>query len=335
MANTIFIVDDDPTQRRILQQVLSRENYNIILAAGGPEAWALLQNSDFKPDVMILDLMMPEIDGFMLLDKIHAAGMNIHTIVQTAQGGVDTIVKAMQKGAKDFMVKPASNERILISIRNALETKSLHKEIIRISKKSRGNFTFDDLIASSPAMDRVKMLGTKGAQSNIPILIEGESGVGKEIIARAIQGTSARSGKPFITVNCGAIPENLVESILFGHEKGSFTGANSKQNGKFLEADNGTLFLDEIGELPLNMQVKLLRAIQEGEVEPVGASRPIKVNIRLISATNKDMIEEVKNGNFREDLYYRLNVFPIHVPPLRERLEDIAGLTSHFITRFA
>ncbi|PCI87156.1 MAG: sigma-54-dependent Fis family transcriptional regulator [Hyphomicrobiales bacterium] len=335
MANTIFIVDDDPTQRRILQQVIGRENYNISLAEGGPEAWAMLQQPDFKPDVMVLDLMMPELDGFALLDRMSSAGMNIPTIVQTAQGGIDTIVKAMQKGAKDFMVKPASTERILISIKNALETKQLHKEINRINKKSLGRFTFNDLIASSPAMDRVKALGLKGAQSNIPILIEGESGVGKEVIARAIQGSSARSGKPFITVNCGAIPENLVESILFGHEKGSFTGATSKQIGKFVEADQGTLFLDEVGELPLNVQVKLLRAIQEGEVEPVGSNHPIKVDIKLISATNKDMITAVTQGEFREDLYYRLNVFPIHIPPLRERLEDIGDLTQHFITRFA
>ncbi|MCJ8324324.1 MAG: sigma-54-dependent Fis family transcriptional regulator [Rhizobiales bacterium] len=335
MTNTIFIVDDDPTQRRILQQVISRDGYKVVAAEGGPEAYAMLQNSDFKPDVMILDLMMPQLDGFMLLDKMNAMGLHIPTIVQTAQGGIDTIVKAMQKGAKDFMVKPASTERILISIKNALETKSLHKEIIRINKTKSGRFSFGDLIAASPAMERVKQLGLKGAQSNIPILIEGESGVGKEVFARAIQGSGTRSGKPFITVNCGAIPENLVESILFGHEKGSFTGATHKQIGKFAEADTGTLFLDEVGELPLATQVKLLRAIQEGEIEPVGSSRPVKVDIRIISATNKDMIEAVKNGEFREDLYYRLNVFPINIPPLRARLEDIAELCRHFITRFA
>ncbi len=335
MQNTIFIVDDDPVQRRILQQVVGRENYNIAIAPGGPEALEMLRQPDFKPDVLILDLMMPELDGFGLLDKMHELGINIPTIVQTAQGGIDTIVKAMQKGAKDFMVKPASTERILISIKNALETKKLHTEINRINKKQQGQFSFDDLIASSPNMDRVKTLGTKGAQSNIPILIEGESGVGKEVIARAIQGTSERAGKPFIIVNCGAIPENLVESILFGHEKGSFTGAVGKQVGKFVEASGGTLFLDEVGELPLNIQVKLLRAIQEGEVEPVGAARPVKVDIRLISATNRNMIEAVQKGEFREDLYYRLNVFPIAVPPLRDRLEDIGELTQHFITRFA
>jgi DNA-binding NtrC family response regulator len=184
-------------------------------------------------------------------------------------------------------------------------------------------------------MKQVIRLGQRAAQSNIPILIEGESGVGKELVARAIQGTSERSGKPFITVNCGAIPENLVESILFGHEKGSFTGASDKHLGKFQEADGGTLFLDEIGELRMDMQVKLLRALQEGEVDPVGGKRPVKVDVRIISATNRDLGELTREGLFREDLYYRLNVFPIHVPPLRQRREDVAVLARHFIARFA
>ena len=185
------------------------------------------------------------------------------------------------------------------------------------------------------AMNRVIMLGKRAAASNIPVLIEGESGVGKELIARAIQGESERAGRPFITVNCGAIPENLVESILFGHEKGSFTGASDKRIGKFQEADGGTLFLDEVGELPLEAQVKLLRALQEGEIDPVGSKKPVKVNFRLISATNRDMIQQVKDGKFREDLYYRLNVFPIFVPPLRERIEDVPELARHFAQRFA
>jgi DNA-binding NtrC family response regulator len=195
--------------------------------------------------------------------------------------------------------------------------------------------TFGDLIASSAAMANVIRLGRRAAQSAIPVLIEGESGVGKEMIARAVQGESERRGKPFVAVNCGAIPANLVESILFGHEKGSFTGATGKHLGKFQEADGGTLFLDEVAELPLDMQVKLLRAIQDGEIDPVGSKRPVKINFRLISATNRNMIEMVKQGQFREDLYYRLNVFPILVPPLRSRPEDIAGLVEHFITRFA
>jgi DNA-binding NtrC family response regulator len=194
---------------------------------------------------------------------------------------------------------------------------------------------FDDLIANSPAMRQVLRLGQRAAQSTIPILVEGESGVGKELIARAIQGCSERAGKPFITVNCGAIPENLIESILFGHERGAFTGATEKHLGKFQEADGGTLFLDEIGELRLDMQVKLLRALQENEIDPVGAKRPVKVDVRIISATNRDLAELSRDGRFREDLYYRLNVFPVMIPPLRERREDIPALAQYFVTRFA
>ena len=208
-------------------------------------------------------------------------------------------------------------------------------EITRIKRKVEGTLTFNDLVMRGDVMHKVIALGRRAAASNIPVLIEGESGVGKELIARAIQGESERVGKPFVTVNCGAIPENLVESILFGHEKGSFTGAVDKRIGKFQEADGGTLFLDEVGELPLDAQVKLLRALQEGEIDPVGSKKSLKVNFRLISATNRDMIQLVKEGKFREDLYYRLNVFPIVVPPLRERIDDVPELARHFLARFA
>jgi DNA-binding NtrC family response regulator len=256
-------------------------------------------------------------------------------IVQTANGSIDAAIAAIRAGAVDFVVKPASPERLDVSIKSALKIEALAGEITRIKKKVDGTLTFADLIIKSDAMDRVVALGKRAAASNIPVLIEGESGVGKELIARAIQGESERAGKPFITVNCGAIPENLVESILFGHEKGSFTGATDKRVGKFQEADGGTLFLDEVGELPLDVQVKLLRALQEGEIDPVGGKKPIKVNFRLISATNRDMIEMVKAGKFREDLYYRLNVFPIGIPPLRNRLDEVPELARHFMARFA
>jgi len=259
----------------------------------------------------------------------------IPVIVQTAHSGIDTIVSAMRAGASDFVVKPVSPERLHVSIKNALKVNALEGEISRIRKHSSGSLTFDDLVVVSPGMQQVINLGRRAAQSSIPVLIEGESGVGKELIARAIQGESERAGKPFITVNCGALPENLVESILFGHEKGSFTGASARHTGKFVEASGGTLFLDEVGELPLDIQVKLLRALQEREVDPVGAKAPVKIDIRLIAATNRDMIEMVKDGLFREDLYYRLNVFPIWVPPIKERPDDIPGLTHHFIARFA
>ena len=241
----------------------------------------------------------------------------------------------MRAGASDFLVKPASPERIAVSIRNLLKIGTLlgrshaseeeGREPPRL-RRSRRQIRRDETgLPSRPAR----------GESTIPILVEGESGVGKELIARAIQGSSDRAGKPFVTVNCGAIPENLIESILFGHEKGSFTGASEKHLGKFQEADGGTLFLDEIGELRLDMQVKLLRALQEGEVDPVGAKRPVKVDVRIISATNRDLSELTREGKFREDLYYRLNVFPIFVPPLRDRAEDVPALARHFITRFA
>ncbi len=214
-----------------------------------------------------------------------------------------------------------------------MKLEAMEDVVQKIRKTSSGTYTFKDMIAQSLAMEKVTKLGERAAASNIPILIEGESGVGKEVVAKAIQGASERQGRPFITVNCGALPENLVESILFGHEKGSFTGASSHHSGKFKDADGGTLFLDEVGELSLDIQVKLLRAIQEGEVDPIGGKRPVKTDFRLISATNKNMIELVKSGQFREDLYYRLNVFPILVPPLRARKSDIAELVRHFTAR--
>jgi DNA-binding NtrC family response regulator len=240
----------------------------------------------------------------------------------------------MQAGAQDFFVKPASPERILISIRNALQMGDLKAEVDRLKKHHGGRITFDDLVGTSAPMQLVKRLGERAAKSNIPVLILGESGVGKEVIARAIQGASERAGKPFVPVNCGALPENLVESILFGHEKGAFTGAHDKHLGKFQEAGGGTLFLDEIGELPLDMQVKLLRALQEGEIDPIGAKRPVRVDVRIISATNRDLAEQVKAGRFREDLFYRLNVYPIEAPALRARREDIPALIEHFVRRF-
>jgi DNA-binding NtrC family response regulator len=244
------------------------------------------------------------------------------------------VVKAMQAGAQDFFVKPASPERILVSIRNALQMGDLKAEVDRLKKHHGGRTTFDDLVGASPAMRLVKRLGERAAASTIPVLILGESGVGKEVIARAIQGASDRAGKPFVAVNCGALPENLVESIQFGHEKGSFTGAHDKHLGKFQEANGGTLFLDEVGELPLDMQVKLLRALQEGEIDPIGSKRPVRVDVRIISATNRKLLDLVKAGQFREDLFYRLHVLPLTIPPLRQRREDIPHLLRHFLARF-
>lgn len=336
MSERILIVDDDPIQRRLLENAIGKFGFTPTCAENGQQALAILGEN--KPDhfaLMVLDLVMPDLDGMGVLQALRKTDIRIPVIVQTAHGGIDTAVNAMRAGAFDFVIKPISPERLQTAIRNALKVNALEEEITRIRATKSAGHTFQSIIASSPAMNRVLNLGERAAKSQIPILVEGESGVGKELIAQSIQAASDRQTKPFVTVNCGAIPDNLVESILFGHEKGAFTGAGDKHTGKFQEANGGTLFLDEVGELPLETQVKLLRALQEGEIDPVGSSKPVKVDFRLISATNQDLIQLVKDGKFREDLYYRLNVFPIRVPPLRDRKEDIPALAKFFLTRFA
>ena len=335
MGKTVLIVDDDPTQRRLLQAVVEKSGFSTLQAGDGDSALEIALGPDGAGiHVMLLDLVMPGRGGMETLEELAQKRPELPVIVLTGKGSIDAVVAAMKSGARDFVVKPAAPERIIVSIRNALEMKTLVGEVKRLKKTSQGGLTFEDLIGNAPSMRSVVAMGERGAKANIPILITGESGVGKEVIARAIQGASERSDKPYVTVNCGAIAENLVESILFGHEKGSFTGANSKHLGKFQEANTGTLFLDEVGELPLEMQVKLLRVLQEGEVDPIGSKRTVPVDVRIVSATNRDLAEAVKSGTFREDLYYRLNVFPIQVPPLRERREDIGALSEHFIKRF-
>jgi DNA-binding NtrC family response regulator len=332
MPKRVLVVDDDPAQRRILEETIKRFGYSVATAESGDKALAALK-ADSANDIclVLLDLVMPGTDGMAVLSAMRALPKKPPAIVQTAHGSIDAAIAAMRAGAVDFVVKPVSPERLEVSIKNTLKIEALAGELNRIKAQAKGSLGFDDLIAGSETMRRVIELGKRAANSTIPVLIEGESGVGKELIARAIQGESIRAGKPFVTVNCGAIPEN----ILFGHEKGSFTGASEKRAGKFVEADQGTLFLDEIGELPLDAQVKLLRALQEGEIDPVGGKQSVKVDFRLISATNQNLINLINEGRFREDLYYRLNVFPIWVPPLRERLEDVPELVRHFIARFA
>jgi len=335
MTSQILVIDDDPVQRRLLTNMIERLGHIAHLADNGRSGLELLERKRGLISVILLDLMMPEMNGHGFLAAIAERGIDTPVIVQTGQGGIETVVLAMQAGAFDFVVKPVSPERLNVAITNAL--KMDHRENRgRTSKRSRsGAVGFDDVVSASPAMIRVLDLARRAAQSNIPIVLEGESGVGKEMVARAIQHASERASKPFVTVNCGAIPHNLVESILFGHEKGAFTGATEKHSGKFADADGGTLFLDEIGDLPVEVQVKLLRAVQQGEIETIGARHPQKVNVRLISATNKDLINEVREGRFREDLYYRLNVFPIAMPALRKRKEDIPVLVRTFVERFA
>jgi DNA-binding NtrC family response regulator len=334
MSVTVLIVDDDPVQRRLLEAMVQRFGYQARVAEGGDAALRALGGTQ-RVDCMVLDLVMPDLDGLGVLARMREAGLDIPVIVQTAHGGIDNVVSVMRAGATDFVVKPASPERLQVSLRNALATRALAGELQRLKRSRDGTMSISDVITRSDAMRPVLHAAGKAAASAIPVLIEGESGVGKELIARAIHGSGARRAKPFVAVNCGAMPEDLVESILFGHEKGAFTGATDKHTGKFIEADGGTLFLDEVGELPPAAQVKLLRALQEGEVEPVGGRKTIKVDVRIISATNRDLIADVKSGRFREDLFYRLHVFPISVPPLRQRPQDIPELARHFLARLA
>jgi DNA-binding NtrC family response regulator len=336
MAATILIADDDPVQRRLVENMVQKCGYEALVVDSGDAAIALLTGPEAQAiDALVLDLVMPGLDGMGVLAKIREAGLTLPVIVQTAHGGIDNVVSAMRAGAQDFVVKPVGLERLQVSLRNALNTSALKGELQRIRHSREGRLTFSDIITRSEAMTSALRTAQKAASSTIPVLIEGESGVGKELFARAIHGSGERKAKPFVAVNCGAIPDNLVESILFGHEKGAFTGATERHMGKFVEATGGTLFLDEVGELPLAAQVKLLRALQEGTVEAVGGRKPVKVDVRIISATNRKLLDLVKNGRFREDLFYRLHVLPLTIPPLRMRREDIPHLLRHFLARFA
>jgi DNA-binding NtrC family response regulator len=346
MPRHVLIVDDDPVQRRLAEAAIAKGGYHPVCAEGGEAALEVLEGAAGGDiSALVLDVMMPGMDGLELLSRLRQRGVDLPVIVQTGQGSIDIAVRAMRAGAFDFVVKPVAPERLAAAVANALKYAALKANAGEgesvggqdgprpAARPAPAAASLAGLATGSAAMEGVVGLARKAAASDIPILIEGESGAGKEVIARAIQAMGRRAGKPFVTVNCGAIPDNLVESILFGHEKGSFTGASDRHVGKFVEADGGTLFLDEIGDLPLDVQVKLLRAVQEGEVDPVGARATVRVDIRLISATHRDLAGRVRDGLFREDLYYRLNVFPIHVPPLRARREDIGGLVRHFIAR--
>src|ERR1700681_4187987 len=335
MVASILIADDDAVARRLVENMVQKCGYQTLVVDSGDAAIAMLTAADAPViDAVVLDLVMPALAGMAVLTKIREAGLTIPVIVQTAHGGIDNVVSAMRAGAQDFVVKPVGIERLQVSLRNALNASALKGELQRIRHSREGKLTFADIITRSAAMDSVLRMARKAATSTIPVLIEGESGVGKEMVARAIHGSGERSAKPFVAVNCGAIPDNLLESILFGHEKGAFTGATERHMGKFVEASGGTLFLDEVSELPLAAQVKLLRALQEGSVEGVGGRKPVKVDVRIVSATNRKLLDHVKDGKFREDLFYRLHVLPLTIPPLRRRSEEIPHLLRHFLVRF-
>ncbi len=328
---SVLIIEDEFTQSALLEGIVKRAGHLPHVAYSGSDALAFMadkQSGDI--DIVLLDLVMPGMDGIEVLQKLRPRWPSLPVIMLTSQSSITTVVDAMRAGANDFIVKPASAERIRSAINAGLETASFVGEIepMRLGMAVAG---FSNLIGESDAMRRAVRLAERAAGASIPVLIDGESGVGKEVFAQAIHAASDRADRPFVAVNCGAIPENLVESILFGHEKGSFTGATEKRAGKFAEADGGTLFLDEVGELPADIQVKLLRALQEKEIDPVGGRTSLPVDIRVISATNRNLGELVSEGGFREDLFYRLNVYPITLPPLRDRKEDIPALVSHFL----
>lgn len=330
----VLIVDDDLVQLRLTSEVASRAGFDAVTATSGRQALELL-HADPGIGAMVLDLVMPDLDGMAVLEAMRRDGIGTPVIVQTAHSSLDTVVTAMRQGAADFFVKPVAPERLIMSLRNALKLGELETMVRTDRSRMRGMLGVADIVTRAPSMDRLLSLCAKAAKSTIPVLVEGETGAGKDLVARVIQGSGDRAGKAFVTINCGAIPADLIESTLFGHRKGAFAGATSDYAGKFLEANGGTIFLDEVGELPVDMQVKLLRFIQEGEIVPVGADAPVRVNVRLISATNRRLLNLTKAGAFREDLYYRLNVFPIYVPPLRERAEDVPVLVDHFIARLA
>ena len=337
MGKTILIVDDEPVQRRLIEHVLrDKLNFKTHALNGGQEAIDhVLGGKHPQPDLILLDLSMPRITGMDVIRAVRAVKPNLPIIVLTLHPDVERAVQAIKLGANDFLVKPAPVERLRVSIENTLNMVALREEVTRLHHTAAGQMNFSDLIGQSASLQQSIAMAQKAALSHIAVFIQGESGVGKEMFARAIHGGSDRAGQPFVAVNCGAIPENLVESELFGHEKGAFTGAVNTVRGKIREADGGTLFLDEIGELKKDIQVKLLRALQEGEIEPVGGKKPVRVNFRLISATNRNLQELVKTNEFREDLFYRINVFPVTVPALRKRKEDIPLLVHYFIQKFA
>jgi two-component system, NtrC family, nitrogen regulation response regulator NtrX len=324
---TVLIIDDEASIRESLRMILEYEGYRVEEAEGGKAALAKL--GDRIPDAVLLDIKMPEMDGLDLLSAFRERGYEMPVVMITGHGDVETAVEATRRGAYDFLEKPLQRERVLVSLRNATEAHRLHSENRSLRHEP------DELIGSSAAVRRLRETVEKAAPTPATVLILGESGTGKELVARAIHRQSPRADRAFVQVNCAAIPDELIESELFGHEKGSFTGAVRRQTGKFVVADGGTIFLDEIGDMSPRTQAKVLRVLQNGEVEPVGAEKTVQVDVRVVAATHRNLEEEIAAGSFREDLYYRLAVVPIRTPPLREHLEDLPLLVDYFVRRYA
>jgi two-component system NtrC family response regulator len=330
---TILIVDDEKNYLTILSALLEDEGFEVLTAPGGSEALEIHKSSDL--DLILTDMKMPKMDGIELLENIKENDPDLPVIMMTAHGTVDKAVEAIQKGAFTYVLKPFDNERLIIYVKKATSMYQVVKENRRLRDAVESQYRFGNIIGKSKKMRDVFDTIQKVAPSGATVLIEGESGTGKELVARSIHFNSPRREKPFVAVNCSALAENLLESELFGHEKGAFTGAVATKKGRFELADGGTLFLDEIGELSPNLQVKLLRVLQEKVFERVGGVRTISVDIRILAATNKELQQEMKDGRFREDLYYRLNVVHLVLPPLKARQEDIRLLVNHFIKKYA
>ena len=330
---SVLIVEDEELMRAILRRLLEDAGYTVFTADSAEAGLEILPQNDIS--VTITDIKMGGMDGLRLLDQIKAIDEEALVVIMTAYSSVDTAVAALRKGAYDYVTKPFVNEDLLQTIKNAILRRALFHENRALRRELNKQYSFSDIIGKSDSLKRVFSIVEKVAGTNSNVLIQGESGTGKELIAKAIHFNGNRSSKPFLAVNCGALPENLLESELFGHSRGSFTGATSDKKGLFRSADGGTVFLDEVGEMPPILQVKLLRALQEHEVTPVGTSMPVKFDARIIAATNRNLETEVAENRFREDLFYRLNVIEIEIPPLRDRREDIPLLVRHFAAKSA
>ncbi len=328
MKPRILVIDDEPAIRDSLRMILEYEHYQFAGAGSGQEGLAAVQRD--RPDLVLLDIKMQGMDGMEVLRKLHALDETLPVVMISGHGTTATAVEAIRSGAIDFLDKPLSTERVIVTLQNALKQSELRSENRELKLAMESRY---ELVGQSPALRKVLDSVKRAAPTNATVLLLGESGVGKELVARTIHRNSARQGQRFVQVNCAAIPEELIESELFGHEKGSFTGATEKQIGKFEQADHGTIFLDEVGDMSQKTQAKVLRVLEEQEVERLGSARTIQIDVRVIAATNKNLEEAIERGVFREDLFFRLNVIPMTVPPLRERPEDIPVLVQHFATR--
>ncbi len=330
MPYKILVVDDETAIREAIRMTLEYEGYKIEEARSGQDGLDKAGRTDY--DAILLDIKMPVLDGIEVLENLKQQKIAAPVIMVSGHADIQTAVECTKRGAFDFLEKPLNRDKLLLSVRNAVRQQKLQDEVSELREKAEKEYR---LVGESQIMRDLKSQVERAAPTKATVLITGESGTGKELVAREIHRRSSRANQPFVQVNCAAIPDELIESELFGHEKGSFTGAVRKQTGKFVAADGGTIFLDEIGDMSLRTQAKVLRVLQEGEVEPVGSATVVKVDVRVIAATNKEVEEEIRSGRFREDLYYRLNVIPIRTPPLRERRDDVAVLAEHFANLFS